>query len=271
MKKLVYLILSFALLLILGCIPRKQSAENKQSTVIQDKSGIRSEFAIPQAGQRDNALTESEAAAGWKLLFDGKSSAGWINAKTGIFPATGWEVKYGMMSVDPASKKDNGGGDIVSAGKYRNFELIVDFMYTKGANSGIKYFVDTEAENGSLSSIGCEYQILDDRNHPDANEGFAGNRKLAGLYDLIAPVNVRDNGYDHWNRAAIVVDGNKVQHWLNGFMTVEYERGNQKWRELVATSKFKPVKGFGEAEEGKILLQDHGDKVSFRNIKIREL
>ncbi len=225
---------------------------------------------IPQTSYLDNLLTEREKADGWKLLFDGSTPEGWINAKNGSFPASGWKISDGVIAVNPESKKPGEGGDIVSTGKYRNFELSVDFMYANGANSGIKYFVDTEAENGSLASIGCEYQILDDRNHPDAKAGIAGNRTLAGLYDLIAPVNKRDNGEDQWNRARIIVNGNKVQHWLNEFMTVEYIRSDQAWRDLVATSKFKPIKGFGETTEGRILLQDHESRVAFKNIKIRE-
>ncbi|TFG44593.1 MAG: DUF1080 domain-containing protein [Bacteroidia bacterium] len=228
------------------------------------------EPVIPQTSYLENILTEREKGDGWNLLFDGSTPSGWINAKTGSFPASGWEVRDGAISVNPESKKPGEGGDIVTTGKFRNFELSVDFLYTTGANSGIKYFVDTEAENGSLASIGCEYQVLDDRNHPDAKMGIAGNRTLAGLYDLIAPMNKRDNGANQWNRAMIIVNGNKVQHWLNGFMTVEYERATPAWRELVATSKFKPFKGFGEVQEGRILLQDHGNKVSFKNIKIRE-
>lgn len=226
---------------------------------------------IPQESFLDNALTDREIKDGWKLLFDGKTSTGWMNAKTKKFPASGWEIRDGVIAVSPETKKPGEGGDIVTTDKFKNFELSADFMYATGANSGIKYFVDIDAENGSLASIGCEYQVLDDMNHPDAKAGIAGNRTLAGLYDLIAPKNKRDNGADHWNRASIIVNGNKVQHWLNGFLTVEYERSNQAWRELVATSKFKPVKGFGEATEGRILLQDHGDKVAFKNIKIREI
>jgi hypothetical protein len=161
--------------------------------------------------------------------------------------------------------------DYVTEGKYRSFEFSADFRYTKGANSGIKYFIDTEKENGAQATIGCEYQVLDDINHPDAKAGFEGNRKLAGLYDLIAPKNVSDNGFDKWNTAKIIVRGNKVQHWLNGRMTVEYVRGSEKWKELVAKSKFKDIKGFAEATEGRILLQDHGNIVSYRNIRIREI
>jgi len=225
---------------------------------------------IPQTSFLNNHLTEREIADGWKLLFDGSTSAGWMNAKTKSFPSSGWDIAGGALSVNPEKKGTDGGGDIVTVDKYRNFELIADFKYSTGGNSGIKYFVDTETDNGARSSIGCEYQILDDINHPDAKEGFEGNRTLAGLYDLIAPKNKRDNGPDSWNRATIIVNGNKVQHWLNGFMTVEYERGTPEWRELVAKSKFRDFKGFGEAAEGRILLQDHGNVVSFKNIKIRE-
>jgi hypothetical protein len=140
--------------------------------------------------------------------------------------------------------------------------------WLKGASSGIKIFVDIDQirVNASIGLV----PVLDDRNHPDAKAGFAGNRTLAGLYDLIAPKNKRDNGDNQWSRAVIVVNGNKVQHWLNGFLTVEYERSTTAWKELVTTSKFKSIKGFGEASEGRILLQDHGNFVSFKNIKIRE-
>jgi hypothetical protein len=219
----------------------------------------------------DNILTQTEIKDGWKLIFDGKTSSGWMNARSKSFPSGGWDIKDGTLSVNPATKAANGGGDIVTVSKYKNFELSIDFKYSKGANSGIKYFVDIESANGSLASIGCEYQVLDDINHPDAKAGINGNRKLAGLYDLIPPKNVKDNGIDSWNTALIIVKGNKVQHWLNGQMTLEYERGDEKWKELVATSKFKTSPGFGEVKEGRILLQDHGDVVTYKNIKIREI
>ena len=228
------------------------------------------EQVIPQTSYLDNQLTEREKTDGWKLLFDGSTPSGWMNAKTKTFPASGWEIREGVLSINPETKGPDGGGDIVTSEKFRNFELMVDFRYLTGGNSGIKYFVDTESDNGARSSIGCEYQILDDRENPDAKAGMEGNRKLAGLYDLIAPKNIRDNGAGQWNRATIIVNGSKVQHWLNGFLTVEYERATPEWRELVAKSKFKDFKGFGEAAEGRILLQDHGNMVSFKNIKIRE-
>jgi hypothetical protein len=227
--------------------------------------------AVVEVRQTDNILVEKEIKDGWKLLFDGKSSNGWMNAKTKQFPSNGWEIKDGFLIINPSIKGQGGGGDIVSTGKYRNFELSVDFKYSPGANSGIKYFIDAEKDNGEYSSIGCEYQILDDNLHPDAKEGITGNRTLAGLYDLIAPKPKKDNGPDKWNTATIIVKGNHVQHWLNGSITVEYDRGNQAWRDLVATSKFKKIPGFGENPEGRILLQDHGNVVAFKNIKIKEL
>jgi hypothetical protein len=219
----------------------------------------------------DNKLTGKEIKDGWKLLFDGKTGANWMNARTKTFPGGKWVINDGTLTITSQSGIQNTGGDIVTVDKYKNFELSVDFMYTPGANSGIKYFVDTESNNGELASIGCEYQILDDKLHPDAKAGINGNRTLAGLYDLIPPKNKIDNGPDKWNHATIIIKGKHVQHWLNGQMTVEYDRGTPEWKELVATSKYKPYPGFGEVTEGRILLQDHGNTVSYKNIKIREI
>jgi len=226
----------------------------------------------PQFNYLRNTLTEREAREGWKLLWDGRTTAGWRGAKLDRFPPSGWEIRDGVLSVlDAEGRESAAGGDIVTTDQYRNFELVVEFLITKGANSGIKYFVDTTLNKGEGSSIGCEFQILDDAVHPDAKAGVNGNRKLAGLYDLIPPQNVRSNGVGEWNRARIVVRDSHVEHWLNGFKTVEYERGTQMWRALVDHSKYTIWPKFGESPKGHILLQDHGNRVSFRTIKIREL
>jgi hypothetical protein len=225
----------------------------------------------PQYNYVPNTITEREAREGWRLLWDGRTTAGWRGARLDRFPASGWEIRNGVLSViESEGRESAAGGDIVTVDQYGDFELIVEFSITKGANSGIKYFVDTGLNKGEGSAIGCEYQILDDAVHPDAKAGVNGNRKLAGLYDLIPPQNVRFNGVGEWNRARTVVRGRHVEHWLNGFETVEYERGTQMWRALVDHSKYTAWPSFGEAPKGHILLQDHGNRVSFRTIKIRE-
>lgn len=236
---------------------------------------------VNEVSYLQNQLTENEKKADWKLLWDGKSYEGWRGAKLDEFPSSGWEIKDGVLSV---LKSDGGesrnGGDIVTKKRYRNFVLKVDFNLTEGANSGIKYFVQTDLNKGAGSAIGCEFQILDDKKHPDAEKGVLGNRTLGSLYDLIAANGTffdehlrakRFNGIDKWNRARVEVRDNKVSHYLNGIKVVEYERGSQQWKALVNYSKYQKWPNFGEFEEGHILLQDHGDKVSFKNIKILEL
>ncbi|QRX64866.1 DUF1080 domain-containing protein [Dysgonomonadaceae bacterium zrk40] len=227
---------------------------------------------VKQINQIANTISEKEAAEGWKLLWDGSSSEGWRGAKLDGFPEKGWSMEEGILKVH---KSDGGestnGGDIVTTKPYKNFMLKVDFRITEGANSGIKYFVDTNLNKGQGSAIGCEYQILDDRRHPDAKMGKDGNRTLGSLYDLIpAPADKPfRNGF--FNTAMVVVEGNHVEHWLNGVKIVEYERNNEEWNQLVKTSKYKDWPNFGNAEEGLLLLQDHGDEVWFQNIKIKEL
>lgn len=226
----------------------------------------------PQFNYIPNTLTDREKKEGWTLLWDGTSKAGWRGAKLETFPTGGWEIKDGVLAVDETGGQEStAGGDIVTINQYENFELIVEYNITRGANSGVKYFVDTTLNKGAGSSIGCEFQILDDDVHPDAKLGVNGNRKNAGLYDLIPPQNIRFNGVGEWNRARIIVQGKHVEHWLNGFKTVDYERATQMWRALVDHSKYVVWPKFGEAPRGHILLQDHGNRVSFRSIKIREL
>ena len=227
---------------------------------------------IYQANCIENSLSDAERASGWKLLWDGKTTDGWRGAKLSNFPQKGWVIDNGVLKVLSSSGGEAiNGGDIVTTKKYRNFELSVDFMITNGANSGIKYFVDTESNKGEGSSIGCEYQILDDKLHPDAKAGVKGNRTLGSLYDLIPPIENKPFRNGFFNTARIVVKGNKVEHYLNDVKIIEYERGTQMWRALVAYSKYAKWPNFGEAAEGNILLQDHGNEVLYKNIKIKEL
>ena len=141
----------------------------------------------------------------------------------------------------------------------------------QGANSGIKYFVNPDLNKGEGSAIGCEFQILDDEKHPDAKLGVMGNRKLASLYDLIPAPEDKPFRKGEFNTAMVIVKGNHVEHWLNGTKILEYDRNNMMWKALVNYSKYRNWPNFGNAEEGYILLQDHGDEVWFKNIKIKEL
>lgn len=227
---------------------------------------------VKQLNQIANTISELEASEGWELLWDGKTTNGWRGAKLDEFPEKGWVIEDGILKV---LKGDGGestnGGDIVTTKPYKNFMLKVDFRITEGANSGIKYFVDTNLNKGEGSAIGCEFQILDDRNHPDAKLGINGNRTLGSLYDLIAAPEDKPFRSGFFNTAMVVVQGNQVEHWLNGVKIVEYERNTEEWNALVQTSKYKDWPNFGNAEEGLLLLQDHGDEVWFQNIKIKVL
>ncbi|MDD4776697.1 MAG: DUF1080 domain-containing protein [Fermentimonas sp.] len=227
---------------------------------------------VKQLNQIANTISDLESSEGWKLLWDGETTNGWRGAKLDEFPEQGWVIEDGILKVQ---KGDGGestnGGDIVTTRPYKNFMLKVDFKITEGANSGIKYFVDTNLNKGEGSAIGCEFQILDDRNHPDAKLGIAGNRTLGSLYDLIAAPEDKPFRNGFFNTAMVVVEGNHVEHWLNGVKIVEYERNTEEWEALVQTSKYKDWPNFGNAEEGLLLLQDHGDEVWFQNIKIKEL
>lgn len=221
-----------------------------------------------------NTLSEAEKKDGTVLLFDGVSSNGWKGAYKPGFPEKGWEIKEGTLNVLPAEGNEStNGGDIVTTKEYSAFDLTFEFRITPGANSGVKYFV-TLKENNPGSAIGLEYQILDDKLHPDAKMGRDGNRTLSSLYDLI-PAKKQDRfvkAPGQWNIGRVVVyPNNHVEHYINGLKVLEYERGSQAYRDLVAISKYRRWVNFGEASQGRILLQDHGNAVSYRSIKIREL
>ncbi|HEV7331603.1 MAG TPA: DUF1080 domain-containing protein [Flavisolibacter sp.] len=221
-----------------------------------------------------NTVSEAEKANGVSLLWDTKTTAGWRGAYKDKFPEKGWVIKDGTLNVLPSGGGEStNGGDIVTEKEYGAFIFQFDFKLSEGANSGVKYFV-TEKENNSGSAIGLEYQILDDEKHPDAKLGAVCNRTLASLYDLIPslrePRARRPIG--EWNRGMIIVyPDNRVEHWLNGWKVLEYQRGAPYYHALVARSKYAQWPNFGLAPAGRILLQDHGDAVSFRSLKIQEM
>jgi len=229
-----------------------------------------------------NTLTAQEKAAGWQLLWDGKTSDGWRSAKSENFPTHGWFMKDGVLTVhENGGEESAGGGDIITRKRYANFELTADFKCTPGCNSGIKIFVQpnispidkkTGKPAGVGSAIGMEFQILDDVRHPDAKLGRDGDRTIGSLYDLIpAPKDKKVMPIGEWNHARIVSQGKHVTFWLNGEKTVEFERGSAEFRAAVAASKFKNIPDFGEWADGHILLQEHGSEVSFHDVKLREL
>lgn len=218
-----------------------------------------------------NKLGKDEIKEGWKLLFDGETFNGWRGVHKETFPEKGWKIENRDLIVEKADGAESGnGGDIVTEDEYSDFEFCFEFKLTEGANSGIKYFV-TENYNSKKSAIGLEYQILDDKNHPDAVKGVNGNRTMASLYDLIPAKDKNAAWIGWWNKGKLIVKGNHVEHWLNGKKVLEYERNNQMFDALVDYSKYKDYKDFGNWKKGHLLLQDHGDEVHFRNLKIKEL
>ena len=215
-------------------------------------------------------------------MWDGKTGKGWRSAKAEDFPTRGWTIQDGVLTVhENKGGESAGGGDIITRKRYNNFELTADFRLTPGANSGIKIFVQpkispVDKQTGKAtavgSAIGMEFQVLDDELHPDAKLGRDGDRTIGSLYDLMpAPKDKKVLPVGEWNHARILSHGQHVEFWLNGQKTVEFERGSPEFRQHVAESKFKDIPEFGEWADGHILLQEHGNEVSFRNVKIREL
>ncbi len=215
-----------------------------------------------------NDLSEAEKEQGFELLFNGKNLDNWKVASTGNPITKGWDIIDGELVVNK-NKEVKGDGDISTKQEFGPFELKFDFKLTEGANNGIKYGIGNNGPN-----LGLEYQILDDEKHPDAKQGVVGNRTLASLYDLIPaekdPRFIKKIG--EWNQGRIVIyPDNTVQHWLNGRKVVEYKRGSNIYKALVARSKYAAYENFGMAEKTPIVITDHHDEVYFRSIKIREL
>ncbi|HSU52402.1 MAG TPA: DUF1080 domain-containing protein [Segetibacter sp.] len=211
----------------------------------------------------DIASAQTKSADGYLSLFDGKTLNGWRKAAHDTAPDKAWVVHNGELSFDPAIGH---GGDIVTKKTFKDFDLSVDFKVSEGGNSGIKYRLLPN------TSLGCEFQLIDDSKHPDAKLGINGDRKTGALYDIFPPAeNKPYKPAGEWNTARIVVKGDHVEHWLNGTKILEYTRGSEPYKQAIAASKFKTTKGFGEAVSSPILLQAHGDKITYKNIKIKEL
>lgn len=205
---------------------------------------------------------------GWEWLFDGKSTDKWRSVNSDRFPSTGWTIENGTLVM--AGK---GGGDLVTREQYSDFDLVFDFNLTPSANSGIKYFVGElkNTQTGKTTINGPEYQVIDDYNYPEIKDDPHGKSSTAAVYLLYAPQNKTLKPAGQWNQARIVAKGKEVSHWLNGVKVASYTRGSADFRERVAKTKFQPWANYGEAASGHIMLTDHGDKVYFRNIRIKRL
>ncbi len=233
--------------------------------------------------QSPNTLTPAERASGWRLLFDGRTLAGWRGLGYDTVPTAHWVVVDGAIkkiaSGDVARVADGrplAGGDLMSADSFADFELSWEWKVTAGANSGVKYNVSetmSMAQGGSggpsHSALGFEYQILDDDRHAD---GQLPTHRSGALYDLVAPnagKQLRPVG--EWNQSTVIIRGNHGEHWLNGVKIVEFRLGTARMDSAVAASKYRTIPGFGQKRIGHIVLQDHGDEVYYRNLKVREL
>ena len=216
------------------------------------------------ASDDPNTLTAVEKAAGWRLLFDGSSTAGWRGYKKPDAAGLRWIVKDGAVCLPPADGADTRGHrDIITTDTFGDFDLTWQWQVQPGSNSGVKYFV---VERGD-AAIGHEYQIIDDARHPDAK--ISTERQTASFYDVKSATARPIKAIGEWNTSRVLVQSNQVEHWLNGTKVLDYELGSPETLAAVQDSKFKSNAGFGTKTPGHLLLQDHGDAVCYRSVKIR--
>lgn len=224
--------------------------------------------SVATQAQSTPSLTKKEKKAGWKLLFDGKTTTGWHVFKRPEKPSP-WKVEDGALVLDPEAKKAGAAsGDLVTDGEYENYELELQWKISEAGNSGIIFGVNEDPQYGATYSTGPEMQVIDDEKHPD---GKNKKHNSGELYDMVQAPARYAKPVGEWNTAKIIKKNGKLTLILNGHVTAETTMGTPEWDQLVANSKFKTWKGFGAYPKGHISLQDHGDKVWYRNIKIREL
>jgi hypothetical protein len=217
----------------------------------------------PAPAQSPNTLSPDERAAGWTLLFDGQTTAGWRGFQKPAFPAEGWAVEDGTLKCLGAI-----GGDILTTAAFSDFEFAWEWKLSAKANTGVKYFVD-ERRGNTTGAIGHEYQIIDDEGY-DA-EPLSAKQKTGGWYDVMPPKAAAARPIGQWNQSRLIVRGTHVEHWLNGTLVASYETDSAESAAGVAVSKFKDVTGYADKIRTPILLQDHNTIAWFRSLKVREL
>jgi hypothetical protein len=225
-----------------------------------------------QGGSKAKGDAAAVAAEDWIVLFDGSSTDEWRGYNKEAFPERGWVVEEGTLHVMGSGRGEaGGGGDIITRRKFSNFELELEWKVSEGGNSGVFYLAQ-EIEGEPIWKSAPEMQILDNERHLDAKMGVDGNRQASSLYDLIPAVPQNAKPAGEWNQVKVIVYKGTVVHWMNGQNVLEYHLWTDDWKNMVLNSKFKSYEWFlNTAQEGHIGLQDHGDDVWFRNIRIKEL
>lgn len=251
---------------------------NAATMPIPDEPTVKSEAG--SSSSPANILSAEEIAAGWKLLFDGQTTAGWRGYKMAGFPTKGWHIEDGCLVNPKSNGRPNGsGGDLITIQKYLNFEFRFEWRISEGGNSGVQYFFDENRPKTPVpmyggdtgnSPMGFEYQILDDPNY-EREQSNGPKHLTAALYMLVAPTNKELRAAGEFNEGRIVVNGNHVEHWLNGKRVLECELESPALLQAITQTKFKWIAGLGHKFATQIALQDHGDEVAYRNLKIREL
>lgn len=256
-------------IILFGILMMSFTACNNATQANQETEEVEKTETAPAPASELNTLSDAETAAGWKLLFDGKTFSGWHGYLQEGTPSA-WTIEDGAMVLTPKADRpeDMTGGDILTDEEYENYELSIEWKIQDCGNSGIMFNVVESEEYNQPYYTGPEMQVLDNKCHPDAE---IITHRAGDLYDMISCSEETVKPAGEWNQARLVINNGKAEHWLNGKKVVEYEMFTSEWNEMIAESKFKAWKAFGQARKGRIDLQDHSDRVWYRNIKIREL